>query len=236
MIINLNDRYILILDVETANDTTDAIVYDIGGMILDTWTGKICENFSFVIRDTFVYDRALVNQAYYAEKIPEYVNDIRAKKRTMINFMDARGYILNFMKKYNCHTVAAYNCAFDRNALNTTMRYLTKSKYRWFFPFKTKFVCIWNMACSTICQTSEYKTFAETHRFYSNYGKNYRTSAEVVYAFLTNDPSFKEEHKGLDDTIIEKSIFCECLKYNNEVKSIDKFCWQRVERGALALI
>lgn len=235
MILNITDRYILILDVETANDTTDAIVYDIGFILLDLYTGAICERGSFVIRDTFVYERELVKVAYYADKIPEYIADIQQGKRQMMDFMAARRHILNIMAKYNCHTVAAYNASFDRNALNTTLRYLTKSQYRYFFPYSTNFVCIWNMACSTICQRGEYRTFAETNRLFSNHGKNYRATAETVYAFLTNDPSFKEEHKGYDDVKIEMVILQKCLSYDYTFKGIRRWCWQSVKRGAIAL-
>ena len=235
MILNITDRYILILDVETANDTTDAIVYDIGFMLIDLCTGTVCEQGSFVIRDTFVYERELVKVAYYADKIPEYIADIQRGKRQMIDFMAARRHILNIMEKYDCHTVAAYNCNFDRNALNTTLRFLTKSKYRYFFPYSTNFVCIWNMACDSICQTSEYKTFAETNRHYSNHGKNYRATAETVYAFLTDNANFTEEHKGLDDVKIECEIFVKCFKEMGGVMGIKRNCWQRVKRGAIAL-
>lgn len=235
MILNITDRYILILDVETANDTTDAIVYDIGFMLIDLYTGAICEQGSFVIRDTFVYERELIKVAYYGDKIHEYVVDIQQGRRQMIDFLTARRHILNIMGKYDCHTIAAYNCNFDRNALNTTLRFLTKSKYRYFFPYSTNFVCIWNMACGSICQTSEYKTFAETNRYYSNHGKNYRATAETVYAFLTSNPSFNEEHKGLDDVKIEREIFINCLKYGSDIKGISRLCWRNVKRGALCL-
>lgn len=235
MILNITDRYILIIDVETANDTTDAIVYDIGFILLDLYTGAICEQGSFVIRDTFVYERELVKVAYYGDKIPEYVKDIQQGKRQMIDFLTAWRHILNIMKKYDCHTVAAYNANFDRNALNTTLRFLTKSKYRYFFPYGTEFICIWNMACNSICQRGEYRTFAETNRHFSNHGKNYRATAETVYAFLTNDASFHEEHKGLDDVKIEREIFMKCLEYGGNIMGIKRNCWMKVKRGALAL-
>ena len=172
------DENMCLLDVETANDTKDALTYDVSCRFLNT-KGKIFDERAFVVRDVFVDEHELMKQAYYASKIPEYSEDIRTGKRQMINFLDMRYEILRLMKEYDCHTVAAYNCSFDKNALNTTLRYLTKSKYRWFFPYDTKFVCIWNMACNTICQTSEYKSFAELNRYYSNHGKNYRATAET---------------------------------------------------------
>lgn len=234
MIVALTNRFILLLDVETANDTTDALTYDIGGIIMDIY-GNIYETFSFVIRDIFCDERELMKVAYYGDKIPEYVQDIQQGKRQVVDFMQAWNYIRRLMKRYDCTTVAAYNCNFDRNALNTTLRYLTKSKYRWFFPRGTEFVCVWNMACGSICQTSEYKTFAETNFLFSNHGKNYRATAETVYAFLTNNSQFHEEHKGFDDVKIEREIFINCLEYGSDIKGISRLCWQNVKRGALML-
>jgi len=234
MIINLTNRFILLLDVETANDIDCALVYDIGFVLMDIY-GNIYEQGSFVIRDIFCNERELMKIAYYSDKIPEYVQDIRNGKRQTVDFMQAYNYIRRLMTRYDCHTVAAYNCNFDRNALNTTLRYLTKSRYRWFFPRGTEFICVWNMACGSICQTSEYKTFAETNRYYSNHGKNYRATAETVYAFLTSNPSFNEEHKGLDDVKIEREIFINCLKHGSNIKGISRLCWRNVKRGALCL-
>lgn len=225
---------ICVTDVETANDTTDALTYDVSVRMTDT-QGNIWDERAYVIRDIFINERDLMKEAYYAEKMPEYSEDIRRGKRSMIDFMDMRSDILNLMKAYDCHTIAAYNCNFDRNALNTTLRFLTKSKYRWFFPYNTKFICIWNMACNSICQTSEYKSFAELNRYYSNHGKNYKATAETVYAFLTNNANFNEEHKGIEDVRIEHEIMKECLRMNNEFMGINRGCWNKVKRGALCL-
>ena len=98
MIMKLTDRFILVLDVETANSLDDALVYDIGWRIIDLF-GKVYAEGSFVIRDIFVYEREIVKEAYYADKIPEYVADIQQGKREMVNFMEARRRILNIMKR-----------------------------------------------------------------------------------------------------------------------------------------
>ena len=226
-------RYYLVLDVETANSLEQPFVYDIGGVITDK-RGNIYESFSFVIRDIFVYERELMQTAYYADKIPDYVAGINAGKRTMIDFYQARRYILNLMKKYNVHAVAAYNAHFDRNALNMTQRWLTKSKSRYFFPHGTNFICIWNMACQTICQRKTYKDFCEQHAFISRRGTNYSTSAETVYRYLTIDAEFAEEHKGLDDVIIETYIMRRCFESHKAMpqgKGIRRNCWMDVKRA-----
>ena len=232
-------HYYLALDTETTNGLEQPFVYDIGGAVVDK-QGRIYERFSFVIRDVFVYERELMRTAYYADKIPEYAADIREGKREMVNFMFARRFILNLMEKYNIHDVAAYNAHFDRNALDTTVRWLTKSKVRFFFPYGTEFVCIWNMACQTICQRKTYKEFCEKNELFSGNGhgtnkkaRNISTSVENVYRYLLLNPEYQEEHKGLDDVLIETEIMKRCFSSHMAMphgKGIRRNCWMDVKR------
>ena len=226
--------YFLTIDTETTNGFDDPIVYDIGGCI-HTKDGEVMETFSFVIYEVFCGMKDLMQSAYYADKIPNYWEQIKNHSREIVNFYIIRKTLHDVCKKYNIKAIMAHNARFDYNALSTTQRYLTKSKYRWFFPYDTKFVCIWNMACNSVCQRGEYRTFAETNRHFSNHGKNYRATAETVYAFLTNNANFTEEHKGLDDVKIECEIFIKCFEEMGGVMGIKRNCWQKVKRGAIAL-
>ena len=46
-------------------------------------------------------------------------------------------------EKYNVKAIMAHNMRFDYNATQTTQRYLTKSKYRWFLPYGIElWVCL----------------------------------------------------------------------------------------------
>ena len=225
-------HYYLVLDTETTNGLDQPFVYDIGGVVTDK-QGRIYERFSFVVRDIFVYERALMQTAYYANKIPEYVEDIHNKERVMMDFYEIRRYILNLMKEYSITDVAAYNAHFDRNALNTTQRWITKSRSRYFFPYDTNFVCIWNMACQTLCQRKTYKEFCETNGLISNRGRNISTSAENVYRYLILNPTYEEEHKGLDDVLIETEIMKRCFATHKKMpygKGIRRNCWMDVKR------
>ena len=230
-------HYYLVVDVETANGLDNPLVYDIGGVVTDK-QGRIYERFSFVVRDIFVYERTMMQTAYYASKIPEYVNDIHNNERIMLDFYNIRRYILNLMAKYNIKDVAAYNAHFDRNALNTTQRWLTKSKYRYFFLYGTNFICIWNMACQTLCQRKTYKAFCEQHNLTSNRkgeptARNYSTSAETVYKYLILNAQYEEEHKGLDDVLIETEIMRRCFSSHKAMpygKGIRLNCWMDVKR------
>ena len=232
-------HYYLALDTETANGLDDALVYDIGGAIIDK-RGNVYETFSFTIRDIFVYERELMRTAYYANKIPSYVREHHEGTRKMINFCEARKYILDLMREYNITDVCAYNANFDRNALNTTQRWLTKSKYRYFFPRNTNFICIWNMACQTLCQRKTYKEFCEKNQLFSGNGhgtnkkaRNLSTSAENVYRYLILNPNYEEEHKGIDDVKIETYIFARCFAAHKAFphgKGIRRNCWMDVKR------
>ena len=232
-------HYYLVLDTETTNGLDDPLVYDVGGVIADK-QGRIYERFSFVVREIFVYERTLMQTAYYANKIPDYVEDIHNNKRIMLDFYNIRRYIHGLMQKYNIRDVAAYNASFDRNALNTTQRWLTKSKYRWFFPYGTNFVCIWNMACQTLCQRKTYKEFCIQHKLFSGNGhgtdpkaRNISTSAENVFRYLLLNPNYTEEHKGLDDVLIETEIMRRCFASHKAMpygKGIKRNCWQLVKR------
>lgn len=227
-------HYYLVLDTETANGLEQPLVYDIGGVVADK-QGRIYERFSFVISDIFTYEKALMDTTYYAAKIPEYVHDIRIGARKLVTFYYARKYILNLMKEYHIHDVAAYNAHFDRNALDTTQRWLTKSKYRYFFPYNTNFICVWNMACQTICQRITYKRFCEENNFTSNYGRNFSTSAENVYRYLILNPEYTEQHKGYDDVLIETEIMKRCFSSHKAMpygKGIRRNCWQDIKRAA----
>lgn len=225
-------HYYLVLDTETANGLDQPLVYDVGGVVTDK-QGRIYERFSFVVRDIFVYERALMQTAYYANKIPEYIEDIHNKKRIMMDFFGIRHYILNLMKKYNITDVAAYNAHFDINALNLTQRWTTKSRSRYFFLYGTNFICIWNMACQTLCQRKTYKEFCETNGLISNRGRNISTSAENVFRYLILNPEYQEEHKGLDDVLIETEIMRRCFSSHMAMpygKGIRRNCWMDVKR------
>lgn len=229
--------YYLVLDVETANSLDDALVYDIGCAIVDKY-GRTYATFSAIVREVFCDERELMKSAYYASKIPEYIDSIARGERRIMRFHEIRTHILFLMRKWNVKAVCAYNASFDINALNTTERWLSKSKYRFFFPYDTEIMCIWNMACQTICQRPTYKNFCEQHNLTSNRkgepdAKNYSTSAETVYKYLTLNPDYTEEHKGLDDVIIEAYIMHRVFASHKAMPNgtgINRACWMSVKR------
>ena len=221
---------LLVIDVETANNLIDGLTYDIGFIVADRYS-NIYEKRSFVIYEIYRGERELMNTCYYASKIPQYEIAIKNGDSKIVTILTAKRIVAELMRKYEIKKVFAYNLFFDKTMLNTSLRYITKSAYRWFFPYGTEFCDIWNFACSTICQKKKYKTFCEENGYISNGGKNYRATAETVFQFINNDTDFKEEHKGLDDVLIEYDILLECYKMHKKVETdINRLCWQKVRR------
>ena len=217
------------LDIETANTTEDAIAYDVG-FVAHYNDGTILERHSYIIREVFFGMADLMQSAYYAHKIPEYLESIARGERVVASAYEVRKALCDVIEKYNVKTVMAYNAAFDSKGLNTTQRYLTKSAYRWFLPYGIKVECIWHMACQTICSQKKYYNFCQENGFVSKSG-NISTSAETVYRFLTNNPTFKEEHKGLDDVLIETEIYVACRnKHKKMNRNINRACWRIPQR------
>lgn len=224
--IDKRKKYYLVVDVETANSTEDALVYDIGFAVSDK-KGNIYEKHSYIIYDIFVGEKELMKSAYYAEKIPRYEQGLKAGNFKMVAFMTAYKIIRDVLKKYKIKNVCAYNANFDRNALNTTLRFLTKSKMRYFFPYGTKILCIWSMACDTIYQQKSFIRQALQNNWLSEKG-NIQTSAEIGYRYMTGDKIFEEEHTGLKDVEIECQIMARCFKQNKKMnKNINRSCWRK---------
>ena len=220
----MKKNFYLVLDVETANSTDDALVYDLGGAVCDKH-GNIFDSFSFVVRDIFDLESDLMASAHYANKLPLYHDGLASGNFQRVSFSTARKHIADLIKCYGIEEVFAYNANFDMTALNKTQRWLTKSKYRYFLPYGVKFNCIWHMACQTICSQKTYRKWAIANNMVSAKG-NLKTSAETVYAYISNIDDFEEQHTGLQDVLIEVAILAHVFRQKKKVdRSINRRCW-----------
>jgi hypothetical protein len=218
--IDRRKKYVIVLDVETANMSEDALVYDLGFGVYDK-EGNEYESYSKVITNIFDKESDLMQSAYYHEKLPKYYEELEKGSRERIGILQAKKLIREVMEKYNINEVYAYNANFDLNALNKTIRYVTKSKVRYFFPYGTKVCCIWHMACQTLCLQ---KTFQKQN--IRNANGNLITNAERVYSYIM-DIDFQEEHTGLEDTRIEAKIMAWCFKQHKKMaRNINRACWR----------
>lgn len=218
-------HYVLMLDTETANtiqtedglDMSNVLVYDCGWAVIDT-AGHLYETASYVNREIFNGERDLMRSAYYAHKIPIYVHQLREGTRQMANWWEIRKAMLDTIKRYGITEVCAHNARFDSTALNVTQRYLTASKYRYFFPFGS--VTFWDtmkMARDVICTKPSYIQFCEENGYLTDKGKP-RKTAEILYRYISGDPNFVESHTGLEDVLIESEILWYCIRQHKPMQ------------------
>jgi DNA polymerase III epsilon subunit-like protein len=214
--IDKRKNYYLTIDTETANGLDDALVYDIGGAIHDK-KGRVYETFSFVIYDVFVGMKDLMQTAYYADKIPMYEDDLRAGTRKMVTYLTAKKHIKRLCEKYNVRAIIAHNARFDYRATNTTQRYLTCSKYRYFLPYGLPIYDTLKMARDTIGKQKTYIQWCKNNGYMVNNNRP-RLTAEILYRYISGNNSFVEEHTGLEDVLIEKEIFAKCMRQHKKME------------------
>lgn len=204
--------YRLILDTETAGNVNcrkSLRVYDLGYKIVDGDFNTVCAR-SFIVRDTF-FNKELMTSAYYAEKVPTYWEDIKAGTREIHSMATVRRIFCEDVANYKVKQVWAYNAGFDRAATNTACAVYSNGFVREFLPAGVVWCDIWACATDLVCNTKKYFDFCINNGFVSDAG-NVKTSAEVVYRYLTNTPAFVESHTALEDVEIETFILWHCLK------------------------
>lgn len=216
--------YKIVLDCETApcdrtlEDVTpiNMLVYDLGWVVTDK-RGTVYKTRSFINADIFLDEKELMQSAYYAKKIPEYWEDIKSGKRTLTSFYNIRKTLLEDIAEYNVTQLFAHNMRFDYGALTNTQRWLTKSKYRYFFPKNVEICDTLKMARQVVASTPTYKKFCQANGYMTK-NNQVRLTAEILYRYITRDEDFEEEHKGLDDCLIEKEILAYCYRKHKKME------------------
>ena len=231
MKIDKRKKYVMVLDVETTNNDmesqfNDGLVYDIGYVVSDK-QGNIYLKRSFAIKEIFEW-KELMDTAYYKNKLPKYYERLRNKKMKKVTIWEVRKEIKAVLKYFGITEVYAYNALFDYTTLNNTVRYLSGSACRWFFPYGTEICDIWHIACQVL---GTQKTFQwENIR---NAKGNLITNAERMFGYCEQF-EFEEEHTGLADAIVESQILARCLKSHKSIKkNIYRACW-RIPQQATA--
>lgn len=210
----VENEKVIVLDTETTNSIDDPIVYDIGFAVIDI-NGEVYEQHSYVVADVFLDDE-LMASAYFADKIPQYWKDIKSGKRLLRRYKTIKNILYDVCKQYDIKKIVAHNARFDYRSATTTQRFLTSSKYRFFLPYEVEIWDSLKMAREVFKNDEDYGEFCYKNNYLTKNGQR-RYTAEILYRFLTNDINFVESHTGLEDVLIEKEIFCECVKRKNDI-------------------
>ena len=205
----------LFMDSETAEtsvvngqlDVANGQVYDLGLMVIDE-NGKIYDQISMVNEDVFFRMPESMQNAYFADKIPQYLVDIRMGKRKIVNSWQMYKIFAEMCRKYEVSAVVAHNAFFDVKVLNSTMRYQTKSRVRWFLPWGMEIIDTLKLARNTFATDPKYVEWCKENGYMTNHATpRPRLTAEILYRYITGDNEFVESHTGLEDVQIEADIF-----------------------------
>ena len=187
----------IIFDTETIS-LEKAFCYNLGYVITNE-KGEILLSRNFIIKQ--VYDnKPLFATAYYATKRPLYTSYMKGKKAKKVLWGVACKTMAKDIADYGVKVGYAYNASFD-----------TKVFYFNHLFFKNKTRPLDNIIIKDIMDfipftTSQaYKDFCKVNGFLTKNGRC-KITAETAYAFITNNPNYKEEHTALEDSKIESAI------------------------------
>lgn len=223
--IDRND-VIMMIDTETTNDIDCPIVYDVGYQVFTLNDGVLCER-SFVNADVFL-DKDLMASAYFIDKIPQYWDDIKNGKRLLKKWFNIKRQIAEDCELFNVKYVCAHNAMFDNRALNTTQRYQTTSKFRYFLPYGVEWLDTLKMSRQLLKNNEDYGEFCYNNDYLTKNGQR-RYTAEIIYRWLSGNHTFEESHTGLEDVEIERQIFEYCVTTDSEINGL---LWERKEEVA----
>ena len=195
---------ILVLDTETLG-VADPRVYNLGWLVYDTADGKVISARDYLIKE--LYDNSeLMNSAYYANKIPLYEEMLADGKCRRIKWGYALRRLAREMKGVD--GIYAFNSGFDVRSIAKTCE-LLKSKN----PTADGISDIWKgMANPIITSTREYQEFCKANgKMTKHKTPRCRENAETLFAYLTGNPNYIEQHTALADCEIELAILLAAL-------------------------
>lgn len=206
-------KHFMILDTETAS--TARIPFDIAYTIIDR-KGNIIKQENFLVKEVFsspLGQHLLTHDDFSKNKIAGYLDNI-CRNAEMLYFSIIRDRIRTDIKKFNC-VVVAYNAKFDYECLTN---FAMSFGFDNFFKPSTEVWDLWNIALTILADSNRYVKFCKANNLTSDKG-NLKSSAEVMYRYLTNNLDFEESHTALDDTEIEAAIMAACLKRHKKMNT-----------------
>lgn len=206
----------LLIDTETANGLDCPFCYNVAWCIIDQY-GNVYAYGNFINRDIFFDQPELMESAYYANKIPQYLEQIEAGEITVASWYEIRKAMSDMCKEYDIKAIIAHNARFDYRSCTNTQRYETCSKYRYFFPYGIEIWDTLTMARDVIVPKASYKKFCAENGYLCKNGQP-RATAEILYRFITGNNDFVEEHKAMEDVEIEREIFWYCVKQHKAMR------------------
>lgn len=202
----LKRKRFAVIDTETIG-INKKLIYDFGCVICER--DKVLHRYTSLVAEVY-NDDALMSTAYYSDrKETVYRAKLLNGEIGVRPFSEVKSDFNALLKRYNVETVAAYNIAFDINALKDTLQYVNIPGT--FLEQHVEVVDLYTTVCSNILNYKSYAAVALENGWVSKAG-NLRTNAEAAYRFITGDVAFNESHTALEDCDIEAVILQHVIK------------------------
>ena len=216
---------IIVLDTETCNilpldkvTPGNNLPYDIGYSIIEPATDSTVLTRDFVVNEIFYGEQERMQSAYYADKLPQYFEEIESGIRTLENFLAIMMTIAEDCKRENVVAICMHNARFDVDALNTCFEFLYGFKCRVLPNLE-----IWDSMkmAKTFTSSSRYHKYCESHGYMTKHKTpRPRMTAEIIYRYISKDEDFVERHTALADTEIEKEIVFKAFRTHRKMERI----------------
>lgn len=212
---------IIVFDTETTS-LIKPFCYDIGYIIINSDNWQTLKEGSFIVEQTW-HNLPLFCSAYYADKRPNYIKEMKAKKIKMNKF----GYICQQIKRdinnFNVEIGFAYNSKFDEKVFNFNCDW-----YKCINPFDNIPIKDIRGFVHHNLMNENFYNFCEENNLFTE-SKNYSTTAEDIYKYITNNIEFVESHTALDDSKIESEILKFCIEKGADLNK-DYNAFRSIER------
>lgn len=223
---DMRRNYVIVTDTEACPiDPTmekvcphNMLTYDQGWVVADT-RGNIYRERSFIAEEIFYGCADFMKSAYYADKLPKYMEEIASGKRIVLPFFRIREILLQDMAEFGTNVIVAHNARFDVGTLNTTARMLTSAKYVRYFPNTVEVWDTMKMAGDTICKQKSYREWCKNHDQLTK-NNQVRKTAEALYRYAFGKWDFEESHTALEDVLIESAIMAKCFAQHKPMRKV----------------
>lgn len=209
---------IIVLDTEFIG-LNKPFVYDLGYMVLDLKESGQYEGLKVENNITKqIYDNAMLFEtAHYAEKRKLYSSLLKGKTAKRRYWGHIMQRLQNDIDTYDVQAVLAYNASADSKAIEYTCNFIGVAN-----PLETvQVIDLLPIVQATICETVEYKSFANQNGLVNDSGF-VQTSVEAVCKFLYDMPNFKEQHTALDDVGHEINLLNACMAVGAKIEKMTK--------------
>ena len=168
--IDRRKKYFMVLDTETCPIDRDIdgvspenmLVYDIGYCIVDK-KGNVYKQGSYIVSEIFFGEHyGKLQSAYYANKIPMYMQDIANGSRVVKTWSQISYILKETLKEFNTNIVVAHNARFDNGVIKATKQYLNEYAL---LPYGTEWWDTLKMARSVLSKMPTYKKFCQENGY-----------------------------------------------------------------------